>query len=302
MQTQVIPTIPSVEAARRYVAECEAQFSSHIDDALERLIGEGNGVKTVALAGPTCSGKTTIAVKLSERIRRAGKKAVVFSIDDFFLGRADRNVVRDEAPDYDSAAALDLDYFGSFMDRLNRGLSVLVPHFDFSVTSRTGYDEYIPDEDDIYVFEGIQAVYPEITRFFAPGYGSVFISVQDEVVYRGVVLSRNEIRLLRRIVRDWNFRGALPEFTLHLWESVRANEEKNIFPNALKCDFKLNSLLPYEPFALSRCAAPLLRAVPEESRYRAGAEELAGRLAAFDCPYLEERMIPENSVFREFIG
>ena len=116
------------------------------------------------------------------------------------------------------------------------------------------------------------------------------------------VLGKNEVRLLRRTVRDYKFRGATPEFTLHLWEGVRANEEKNIFPNSGNCTLILDSFLPYEPFVLSRCAAPILEDVPRESRYRDEADALLSKLAAFDCPYFEERMIPKNSVFREFIG
>ncbi|MBR5740931.1 MAG: hypothetical protein IKX91_00100 [Firmicutes bacterium] len=292
--------IRNTAQAEEYLLACEKAFSDGIDQALEEIF-EGGAVKTIALAGPTCSGKTTTANKLTRRIGLAGKHAVVLSIDDFFIARDDRNVVDDEPPDYDSAAALDLEYLEFFMRRLNAGLPVLVPHYDFTFTTRAGYDEYIPQENDIYVLEGIQAVYPEVTRLFGANTKSVFISVADDAVYRDVILEKDEIRLLRRVVRDYRFRGATPEFTLHLWETVRENEEKNIFPNA-NCDIRLDSFLPYEPFILSRPCVDLLRTIPEESRYRAQAEELISELLVYDCPYFEERMIPENSVFREFIG
>ena len=149
----------SAEEAQRYVTLCESRFSDGIDEALESIF-TGRDVKTVALAGPTCSGKTTTAVKLTRRIERAGKRAVVMSIDDFFLDRKDRNLIDGESPDYDSVAAIDLDCLEAFMKRLNAGLPVLVPHYDFAATGRTGYDEYYPHPDDIYVFEGIQEVFP----------------------------------------------------------------------------------------------------------------------------------------------
>jgi uridine kinase len=293
--------IHSTEEAEKYIAECESRFSDSIDDALELIISDDK-LKTVALSGPTCSGKTTTAEKLTRRIHRAGKRAVVMSIDDFFLDRRDRNNVEGESPDYDSVAAIDLDLLERFMNRLNAGLPVLVPHYDFTATARTGYDEYYPDPDDIYVFEGIQAVYPEVTRLFGEGYQSIFMNVKEDVRYGNTVLRRDEIRLLRRTVRDFKFRGATPEFTLHLWEGVRVNEGLNIFPNVSGCGFLLDSFLPYEPFVLSRYALPMLETVPRDSRYRDEAEELAEKLRAFDCPYFEDRMIPENSVFREFIG
>lgn len=293
--------IRSRAEAEEYILACEKRFNDTIDEALEGIFTHGD-IKTIALAGPTCSGKTTTAEKITRRIRRAGKQAVVLSIDDFFLSRADRNVVDGEAPDYDSAAAIDLETLETFMDRLNRGLPVLVPRFDFSSAARVGYHEYIPREEDIYLFEGIQAVYPEVTRLFGPGYKSIFINVNEDCRYGNVVLEKEEIRLLRRTVRDRLFRGATPEFTLHLWETVRANEEKNIFPNAAGCDLHLESFLEYEPFLLANYGVGMLDSVPKDSRYRPAADEVLVELREFDCPYFEESMIPKNSLFREFIG
>ncbi len=293
--------VRSAEDARRIISECEAAFSAEIDRAVAFLFGEGD-VKTIALSGPTCSGKTTTAEKLTRRIERTGKKTVVLSFDDFFLDRDSRNVVEGESPDYDSAAALDLDYLEYFMKRLDAGLPVLVPHYDFTVPGRTGYDEYYPSSDDIYVFEGIQAVYPEVTRLFGDGFRSVFMNVKQDVSRGDAVIGRDELRLLRRTIRDSRFRGATPEFTLHLWEGVRANELKNIFPNARGCDLTVDSFLDYEPFFLSRFCVPLLETVPEDSRYRSGADELREKLMQFECPYFETSMIPKYSVFREFVG
>ena len=103
-------------------------------------------------------------------------------------------------------------------------------------------------------------------------------------------------------VRDRYFRGATPEFTLHLWETVRDNEEKNIFPNAGDCHLHLESFLEYEPFLLARYGVGMLDSVPKDSRYRPAADEVLSELVHFDCPYFEESMVPKNSLFREFIG
>ncbi|MBQ3861931.1 MAG: hypothetical protein II779_15515, partial [Clostridia bacterium] len=153
MRTIELNIRDSADAAR-FIEECEADFSARIDEALESLF-EGHEAKIIALSGPTCSGKTTTAGKLTRRISRAGKRAVVMSIDDFFKDRNDRNVVEGESPDYDSPAAIDLDYLALFMERLRAGKPVLVPHYDFIAPGRTGYDEYYPHPDDIYIFEGI---------------------------------------------------------------------------------------------------------------------------------------------------
>ena len=293
--------IHSTEEARAFVEFCEKDFSERIDNALESVFA-GNDTKIVALSGPTCSGKTTTASKLIRPIERSGKRSVVMSIDNFFLDRGDRNVVEGESPDYDSADAIDLDYLAHFMKRLNAGLPVLVPYYDFAATGRTRYDEYYPTPDDIYVFEGIQAVYPEVTGLFGESFRSIFMNIWEDIRSGDTIIDRDELRLLRRTVRDQKFRGASPEFTLFLWEGVRANEKKNIFPNSRGCDLLLDSFLLYEPFFLSRYAVPLLETVPADSRFRDEAEDLLRRIAVFDCPYLEEGMIPQNSVFREFIG
>lgn len=286
--------------AQKYITRAEHEFAAALDATLDEVLAGGERV--IALAGPTCSGKTTTANKLTDKIKSMGKNAVMLSIDDFFHDRADRNNVSGDAPDYDSVKAIDLDLLSSTVRALLRGETVQIPRFDFTITSRAGYTPLVPDERDIYIFEGIQAVYPEVTSLFGEDYLSIFISVADGVRYRGEVLDPNEIRLLRRIVRDYKFRGATAEFSIHLWQTVRSNEEENIFPNSHDCDVYINSLLRYEPFVLARHAKPLLEDIPADSRYKAYADELAGKLEAFECPFFEDGMIPKDSVFREFIG
>ncbi len=286
--------------AEAFILSCETDFINSLDAAINEITNREN-TKIIALSGPTCSGKTTTAEKLIKKINSTGHHAVVMSIDDFFRDRQDRNRVDLEAPDYDSVNAIDLSYLDCLMTRLRAGQSILVPKYDFTATRRVGYHEYIPDPRDIYVIEGIQAVYPEITKMFGV-YKSIFISVTDDVEYKSVTFESHEIRLLRRIVRDHNFRGATPEFSFHLWHGVRENEEKNIFPNAGGCDIFINSFLPYELFVICKHALPLLESVPKTSEYRAEADVLAEKLAVFDGENFDDRMIPKNSVFREFIG
>jgi len=288
--------------AQEFITSCEERFSAELDGAIEDVIS--HDVKIITLSGPTCSGKTTTAEHLVRLINESGHKAVVLSIDDFYKDREEneRNNTENKAPDYDSVNSIDLCYLREFTKSLLAGETVHIPRYSFQEGVRVGYDEYIPEDRDIYVFEGIQAVYPEVSELFGDNYKSIFISVAEDVTYRGVELSRNEIRLLRRIVRDNQFRNATAEFTFFLWDGVRDNEEKNIFPNATECDVYINSFLAYELFIIDNHARDLLLSVPEESIHRADAEELYKKISAFDNPYFEDRMIPNNSVFREFIG
>lgn len=294
--------VNNTSEAEAFILECEERFSRELDEAIEDVLS--HDVKIITLSGPTCSGKTTTASRLVERINASGHKAVVLSIDDFYKNRDEneRNNTGTKAPDYDSVDSIDLDYLREFSRSLLAGETVQIPHYSFREGIRDRYDEYIPEDRDIYIFEGIQAVYPEVTELFGEDYKSIFISVAEDVSCRGVELSRNEIRLLRRIVRDNQFRNATAEFTLFLWDGVRENEEKNIFPNATECDVYINSFLAYELFIIDNHARELLLSVPENSIHRADADELFAKLSVFDNPYFEDRMIPDNSVFREFIG
>ena len=292
--------INSESEAEEFVKQCEAQFSRDLDEAIEHVF-DVEDVKIITLSGPTCSGKTTTATKLEERIDKSGKTAVMLSIDDFFFGRSDRNEVDGEAPDYDSVKAIDLEYLQSFTRDLLCGKTVYVPKCSFTEAERVGYEESKPDPKDIYIYEGIQAVYPEVTSLFGGKYRSIYIRLDEDVEYRGVVLDRNELRFLRRIVRDYKFRNATAEFSFHLWQTVRSNEEKNIFPYA-KSDVYINSFLPYEPFIISHYATEVLSTVPLNSPYRDEADALIEKLKVFDNPYFKDCMVPDNSVFREFIG
>lgn len=292
--------VANEKEAAELVEKCEAEFRFRLDETVKKVISKKN-LRVVALSGPTCSGKTTTANRLIEEIGASGHHAVVISIDDFFRDRNDRNRVDLEVPDYDSADAIDLSYLSEFLSRLKNGQSVLVPKYDFTKTRRVGYHEYIPDPLDIYVIEGIQAVYPEITSRLW-NYGSIFISVADDVTVNGVGFERHDIRLLRRIVRDYKFRGATPEFSLHLWEGVRKNEERNIFPDSANCGIYIDSFLPYELFVIRDCAISLLDDVPADSKRRAEADRLTKKLSELSALPFCDRMIPQNSVFREFIG
>lgn len=292
--------INSESEAEEFVKQCEAQFSRDLDEAIEHVF-DVEDVKIITLSGPTCSGKTTTATKLEERIEQSGKNAVMLSIDDFFFGRSDRNDVEGEAPDYDSVKAIDLPYLQKFTADLLDGKTVYIPKFSFTAAERVGYEEYTPSPRDIYIYEGIQAVYPEVTSLFGGKYRSIFIRPNEDVEYNGVVLDRNELRFLRRIVRDYKFRNATAEFSFHLWQTVRSNEEKNIFPYA-ESDVYINSFLPYEPFIISHYAIDVLSTVPMDSQYRDEADALIEKLKVFDNPYFSDRMVPDNSVFREFIG
>ena len=180
------------------------------------------------------------------------------------------------------------------------GNTVRIPKFDFATGRHAEYTEFNPDPTDLYIFEGIQAIYPEITALLNKVSGkSVYICVEEPIDVEGEIFSPTEIRLMRRIVRDYNFRGSSPEYTMFLWESVRANEDKNIFPYVEGCDIRINSTMPYEINLLVQFIKPLLEAVPESSDYYDEALGILRKLEGIEP--ISQSFIPDNSLYYEFI-
>ena len=154
----------------------------------------------------------------------------------------------------------------------------------------------------IVIFEGIQAVYPEITRLFKNrDYIGVFINVDEDILLNGIFFSRDDIRLSRRIVRDYKFRGANAEFSLFLWDKVRKNEDTSIYPNKNAiCKIQLNSFMDYELFLLKEYIIDILNEVDENSKYYSKAKELKEKFLKLDT--ISYDYVPKKSLYTEFLG
>lgn len=293
--------IRTEEEGAAFVHLCDADFQRRLTELTQHIVRE-DGVECIALSGPTCSGKTTMAKKLTEEITKSGKCAVVLSIDDFFKERTVPKSLEHKV-DYDSVDAIDLPYFAECVDKMLRGENTVLPRFDFVDGVRLTGEEYRCTPNDILIFEGIQAVYPEVTRLLAPYHcKSICICVTESLSVNGTVFAPDEIRLARRIVRDHKFRSATPEFTFHIWEGVRENEEKNIFPYMAGCDYHINSLLAYEPFMLAPHLIPLLESVPLDSPYFVNAMVLLEKFRCVEGSEISERFLSDNSLYHEFLG
>ncbi len=284
-----------------FVAQSERRFTEDMDTLIGHILHD-EGAECLTLSGPTCSGKTTMANKLTDAITKEGKCAVVLSIDDFFKNRVFPKST-EHTVDYDSVNAIDLPYLAACADKMLRGENTPLPRFDFVSGIRTESAQYIAAPDDIIVFEGIQAVYPEVVALFKPYlYKSIFISVAEPISVNGTVFTPEEIRLSRRLVRDYRHRSASPDFTLHIWQSVRENEEKNIYPYMDRCDYTINSLMPYEPFMIAPHLIPLLASVPRESKYFDEAARLMEKYRCVEGAEISESHLPTDSLYREFLG
>jgi uridine kinase len=228
----------------------------------------------------------------------------VISIDDFFYDKeilAERNKGNPNLKiDYDSINTIDFDALVECVKEIFSYGKTLVPKFDFKQGRRVGYVEYDPDDNDLFIFEGIQAIYPEVSAVFKqyPSV-SIYICAKSAIDLEGAVFEPNEVRFLRRIVRDYNFRGASPEFTMFLWESVRHNEDQSIFPYVQDCDMHIDSTLPFEINVLKPYLDDVLSKVSPDSEFIEETRRIIEKIK--DIKPIPKEYLSKDSLYNEFI-
>lgn len=289
--------------ASAFVLACEEDFEKRLNDTITKM-EKLSALRFITLSGPTCSGKTTAAKKIISEFAKIGRAVNVISIDDFYY---DKDILHKKSAlkgdveiDYDSADTIDIDELGVFIEKIEHADELLCPIFDFNSGCRTGYRKIVCGENDVFIFEGIQALYPEITSILDRyGYCSVHISPQSSIELGGEIISPNELRLLRRLVRDRNFRSTSAEFTFKIWDSVRANEEKNIFPYADACTFYIDSTFAYEINILKPFLLQTLRELEQVSLYAGEASAILERIS--EVEEISTALLPRDSLYFEFV-
>lgn len=266
-------------------------------------IASRKGVKLVLLAGPSSSGKTTSCKRLSIQLAVNGLKPLQISLDDYFVDREKTPKDASGEYDYESIYALDLDLINEQFNALFRGEEVELPKYDFqSGKSKKSGNKLKMNDNNVLVVEGIHALNPELTAH-----------IQQEQIFRVYASALTTIlldnhnyipttdnRLLRRIIRDYKYRGVSAQETIHRWPSVRAGENKWIFPFQENADAMLNTAMLYELAVIKTQAEPLLQQVPENCEEYAEAYRLLKFLKYFKgIPY---NNLPPTSLLREFLG
>lgn len=287
----------------KFVSECEDRFEQSLSRVAETICAD-RSVRLIALSGPSCSGKTTTANKLISELTARGRAVRVVSIDDFYY---DKEILNQMTPknskveiDYDSVSTIDLPALAECIREIFSDEKTLIPKFDFKEGRRVGYVEVEPDDNEMFIFEGIQAIYPEITELFSKyPCRSVYICVESGLDFGDIKFEPNEIRMLRRIVRDYHFRNSLPEFTLYLWESVRANEETSIFPYVSASDIMIDSAMPFEINLLKPYLENILASMPPDNEFIGIARSIIEKIA--DIQPISKDHLRENSLYYEFI-
>ena len=287
-----------------YIRIAEAHHTYKIAKIAEQICEQKDRVKTVLLAGPSSSGKTTSAKRLAVELMVRGIKPLAISLDDYFVG-TDRTPKDEKGdPDYECLEAMDIPYLNEQLRALYRGEEITLPVYDFKTGSRSaeGGRKIHLDRRMVLIVEGIHALNDKLTP-----------SVDRDTKFKVYVSALTQLnlddhnriptsddRMLRRMVRDYQFRGKDAAGTIKMWPNVQAGEKKHIFPYQNTADAVFNSALDYEISVLKYYADPILRAVKPGQREYSEASRLLSFLENF-AP-IPPQYVPGSSILREFIG
>ncbi|BBJ28414.1 nucleoside kinase [Athalassotoga saccharophila] len=289
--------------ARELIMMCELLHEKEISKIADTITSKGS-VKLVLCAGPSSSGKTTFSKRLSLQLRVNGFEPYAISLDDYFVERDKTPLGPDGKPDFESIEALDLELFSQNMNDIFSGKTVELPKFNFKTGKREYKGEMIkPTEKTILVVEGIHGLNPLMTKNFDPSLVyKVYVSALTQTsLDEDNRIPTTDVRIIRRMIRDYNFRGHSALMTLQMWQNVRIGEEKNIFPYQEEADVMFNSALPYELAVLKNFAMPLLLQVDNSTAEYSQARRLI-RFLDYFLPIVDFDVIPATSIIREFIG
>ncbi|MCL1848080.1 MAG: nucleoside kinase [Clostridiales bacterium] len=281
----------------------EALQEKFLANVADQIYEDRDRLRVVLIAGPSSSGKTTFCYRMAIQLRVLGLRPMILSTDNYFVNRWETPTNPDGSYDFESLRAINIDLFNQNLAGLIAGEEVVTPTFNFKEGVRIDDGRKLKLEPGHpLIIEGIHALNEALTPAVSRGMKfKIYISsmVQIDIdSYNRVATS--DARLLRRIVRDYMYRGRTAESTLQLWPSVRQGEEQNIFPFQEDADSIFNTALLYETGVFKKYAEPLLQQIRSDVIEYADARRLLSILSYF--PDIEDACVPLNSIIREFIG
>ena len=283
----------------------EGLHEKKIASIADTIASKRPDVKLVLIAGPSSSGKTTFSKRLAVQLQVNGIRPMTLGMDDFFVERD--QTPRDEKGDFDfeSIDAIDIDLFNEVLLKLMEGEETLIPVFDFKKGGKLPKDQWIPrklEEDQVLIVEGIHGLNDKLTQsVLGHRKFKIYISALTQLcIDDHNRIFTSDVRLIRRIVRDRNFRGYSASETIKRWPSVRKGEMKHIFPFQERADVMFNSALVYEPGVLKTVCERALLEVEQDDEAFVTAYRLL-RFLRLIMP-ISKQLVPANSIVREFIG
>ena len=294
----------TVTDPKGFVEECDARYQGEVGVAAEMILENRHKSPIVLLSGPSGSGKTTTAMKISDELEKRGVRCHYVAMDDYFVTVDPLTAPRtpEGELDFESPLCLDLELLNKHFTMLSRGERIYVPKYEFSRQMRIQEPSKSIKlrDDEMVIFEGIHALNDLITDRHPEAF-KLYISARSDIAFNGsIVYKRTWFRLVRRLVRDFNFRGSDPAVTMAMWANVRRGELANISPFKTKANLRFDTSHAYEPALFNLTATKLFSSVPEGiERY----EELRQVLPALQLfGHIDESLIAPDALVREFIG
>ncbi len=285
-----------------FINMCEARHNRMLCELGQTIEDSIDDISLICVAGPSSSGKTTFANRLRIELLSRGIRPIRISLDDYYLRDREMPLNEEGKPDYEAIGALDLELFNQNMVDLINGEEVTLPKFDFQAGKRVEGRKLRIEKNQPIIIEGIHALNEQMAPDIANSKKfKIFIAPQAQLnLDDHTPLSLTDLRLIRRIVRDHQFRNSPVEETLSMWPEVRKGEFRWIYDTQEGSDYVYNSMLPYELPVMKKYALPLLTKIPANSPYYLTAVRLIRMLKFFID--MEDTWIPSNSLIREFIG
>ena len=287
---------------KNYIELYDGEFEIYFASIIQNILAF-NKIKILTISGPSSSGKTTVALKLASELAKSDVKAKIISMDNFYKDHADVPIKPDGRPNFETIDALDIDLLIKCLTEAVMTNKTHLPVFDFKTGHRKpGRKLFELQSGEMMIIEGINALNPKlINNLPVENVKSIYTTIGEKVYLPGdITFSKRDIRLLRRLVRDYKYRGASPEYTFVLWETVRESESLYIFPYENNAHIKINSFYKYELNVVKQQALRLLSRIKEESEYYEKAQELIDKLSYII--EIDEELVPKHSLIREFIG
>ena len=293
----------TVSDHKAFMEECDTLYYQRVEEAVDRILANKKNSPIVLLSGPSGSGKTTTSMKIAAAMEKHGVYTHYVGMDDYFK-TVDRTTPRtpEGELDLESPLCLDMDLLNRHFSELARGERIYVPKYEFSRRMRIQEPSKSiklgPDE--MVIFEGIHALNTMITDVHPEAF-KLYISARSDVEFQGrVVFKRTWFRLVRRMVRDYKFRGSDPQETMSMWGNVRRGELNYISPYKDQANFRFDTSFAYELPVFNHTATELFKSVPEGiERF----EELRKVLPALQLfGHIPEEDVADDALIREFIG
>ena len=284
----------------QYVTKAEKKYKQQIKKCIEPLIKKDAMYKFILLAGPSSSGKTTTSYLIKENLEVNGINAKVVSLDNFFVEREETPLLPDGKKDYESLNALDWKLFAQKMKELIEEKKSRLPIYDFITGSKHLSEDYTTlKNNEIIIIEGLHALNPIIDNYIPTKLAyKIYLNTESEFAYKDTILvNKEEIKLVRRLIRDFKKRGATPSMTFNSWPEVLHGEETYITPYKKHANYKIDTTHPYELCIYYNILQKIQDSTDDED---VTLQKLITKLAKFKK--LSHQFAPKNSLIQEFLG